>query len=206
VIASGDWQGQWDIAIASLVPFDQPADPSERRLFFSHPYAYMPMGVLSLASVSNITALGDLSGRRVGVLEHSAYERLLAAEGLTLTSRQQPLLSQVPPDAQLVALANLQKAIRQLDQPDAEAGVRVDAIFGPGPMFQEAVKSELPVKWIKVGVQPLAIAAVPPENLQVDRLILEINTILARLQRQGTLSEIYLRWYEQDFSQPEEGR
>jgi ABC-type amino acid transport substrate-binding protein len=206
VIASGDWRGQWDIAIASLVPFDQPPDSSERTLLFSKPYAYMPMGILSPATAGNITAVGDLSGRRIGVLEHSAYQRLLAPGGSALTTLQQPLLPQIPSDVNPVVLANLQKAIRQFGQPASEAGDQVDAIFGPGPIFQEAVKSDLPVKWIKMGVQPLAIAVVPPDNLKVERLILEINKILERLQHQGTLPEIYLRWYGQDFSQAENGR
>lgn len=200
VLASGDWRGQWDIAIASLVPFDQPEDPAGRPLTFSKPYAYMPMGILSLAAANNIQGVDNLAGRRVGVLEHSAYQRLLGPGGSALTIRQQPLLPRSPAEVQPVALANLQKAIRQLGQ--AKAEFKGEALFGPGPVFQEAVKSDLPVKWIKVGIQPLAIATVPQDNLKVNRLMLEINKIVDRLRRQGTLAEIYLRWYEQDFSQP----
>lgn len=200
VIATGDWRGQWDIAIASLVPFDQPQEASGRTLVFSRPYAYIPMGILSPTAANNIQALADLSGRRVGVLEHSAYQRLLTPGGSAMTIQQQPLLPQIPADVQPVGLSNLLKAIRQLSQPESESEFQLDAIFGPAPIFQEAVKSDLPVQWVKVGVQPLAIATVPQDNLKVDRLILEINKILERLQRQGTLAEIYLRWYGQDLS------
>jgi ABC-type amino acid transport substrate-binding protein len=204
VIATGDWRGQWDIAIASLVPFDQPAESAGQKLVFSKPYAYIPMGILKPAAENNIQALGDLSGRRVGVLEHSAYQRLLSPGGSALTVQQQPLLPQIPADMQPVALSNLLKAIRQLGQAEPEPEFRVDAIFGPAPIFQEAVKGDLPVRWVQVGVQPLAIAAVAPDNLKVDRLILEVNKILERLDRQGTLAEMYLRWYGQDFSQVED--
>lgn len=199
VLASGDWRGQWDVAIASLVPFDQPENSAGRTLTFSKPYGYIPMGILTLSTSHDIQGVGNLAGRQVGVLEHSAYQRLLEPGGPALTSQQQPLLPRVPAQIQPVVIANLQKAIRQLGQPEAE--FKGDALFGPGPLFEEAVKSELPVKWIKVGVQPLGIAAVSHDNLKVDRLILEINKILDRLRRQGTLAEIYLRWYEQDFSQ-----
>jgi ABC-type amino acid transport substrate-binding protein len=92
-----------------------------------------------------------------------------------------------------------------LGQAEGAGEFQADIIFGPGPIFQEAIKSDLPVKWVKVGVQPLAIAAVSPNNLKVDRLMLEINKILARLHRQGTLAEIYLKWYGQDFSRAEGG-
>ena len=200
VIATGDWRGQWDIAIASLVPFDQPQEASGRTLVFSRPYAYIPMGILNPTAANNIQALADLSGRRVGVLEHSAYQRLLTPGGSTLTIQQQPLLPPIPADVQPVVLSNLLKTIRQLSQPESEPEFQLDAIFGPAPIFQEAVKSDLPVQWVKVGVQPLAIATVPQDNLKVDRLISEINKILERLQRQGTLAEIYLRWYGQDLS------
>jgi ABC-type amino acid transport substrate-binding protein len=206
VLASGDWRGQWDIAIASLVPFDQPAEGASHALVFSKPYGYMPMGILSLATANDIQTFKDLAGRRVGVLKNSSYERMLGSEGATLTSGQQVVLTQIPVDVQPVALANLQKAIRQLGQVESKPEFQGDAIFGPGPIFEEAVKSDLPVKWVKVGIQPLAIAAVPPDKLKVNRLILEINKILDRLQRQGTLAEIYLRWYGQDFSQSGEGK
>ncbi|GIK41958.1 MAG: hypothetical protein BroJett011_57910 [Chloroflexota bacterium] len=202
VLSTGDWQGQWDIAIASLVPFDPPEDAAGHSLTFSRPYAYMPMGILSLATANDIQGWDSLAGRQVGVLEHSAYQYLLGPGGAALTSQHQPLLPQTPPGIQPVALANLQKTIRQLDQ----AELKIDALFGPGPIFQEAVKSELPVKWVQVGVQTLAIAAVPQDNLKVDRLMLEINKIVDRLHRQGTLSEIYLHWYGQDFSQAEDSR
>jgi ABC-type amino acid transport substrate-binding protein len=204
VLASGDWRGQWDIAVASLVPFDRPADSAGHALTFSKPYAYMPMGILSLVSANEIQGWDNLAGRRVGVLEHSAYQQLLAPGGAGLTSQQQPLLPQTSPGIQPVALANLQKAIRQLGQ--AEAEFKLDALFGPGPIFQEAVKSELPVKWVQVGVQPLAVATVSQDNLKVNRLMLEINKIVDRLHRQGTLAEIYLHWYGQDFSQAENNR
>lgn len=204
VLSTGDWQGQWDIAIASLVPFDRPEDVAGPPLTFSRPYAYIPMGILSLSTANDIQGWDSLSGRQVGVLEYSAYQHLLASGGAALTSQHQPLLPQTLPQIQPIALANLQKAIRQLGQ--AEAEFRLDALFGPGPIFQEAVKSDLPVKWVKGGVQPLAVAAVPRDNLKVDRLMLEINKIVDRLYRQGTLAEIYLRWYGQDFSQAEDSR
>lgn len=205
VIATGDWRGQWDIAIASLVPFDPPPD-SAPPLVFSEPYGYMPMGLLSPATASDINALGSIAGQPVGVLEHSAYESMLLPGGSALTVQQQPLLPQRPAEVQPVPVANLQKAIRHMGQPETDAEFRGEVIFGPGPMFEEAVKSDLPLKWVKVGVQPLAIAAVPVDNLKIERLMLEINKILARLHRQGTLSEIYLKWYGQDFSQAEAGK
>jgi ABC-type amino acid transport substrate-binding protein len=99
----------------------------------------------------------------------------------------------------------LAKDIRQLGQPAADPSPPVVVIFGPAPIFQAARERDFPVKLAPVeniGRQPLTIAAIPQDGLAVNRLIAEINTILERLRRQGVLAEIYLRWYEQDYSQP----
>ena len=205
VISSGDWRGQWDIALASLVPFDQAPAQSQATLFYSQPYGYIPMGLLIPAAGSNIAGLPDLAGRKVGVLEYSAYQRLLA-EDSTLTVNQQPLLTDLPANLQPVPVSNLSKAIRQLARVEGEEAADFAVIFGPEPIFQEAIKSELPVKLVvdpaKLTLQPLAVAAVAPDGLKVDRLIEAINQVLDRLDRQGSLAEIYLKWYGQDLSRP----
>jgi hypothetical protein len=112
-----------------------------------------------------------------------------------------------PAGTQLVIVSNLPKAVRLLGQPTGEEDIpQMDAIFGPVPIFEEAIKNDLPVKLAaeadSFGVLPLVIAAVPQNELSVDRLLAETNKILTRLQRQGTLAEVYFRWYGQDFSQP----
>jgi polar amino acid transport system substrate-binding protein len=198
VIASGDWQGQWDIALASLVPFDRPG------VSYSRPYGYIPMAVLIPAESVEIQDLTDLAGRPVGVLEHSAYEQLLTSREQPPTVwGGQPFPSPLPTEVQPVTLSNQLKAIRELGQPEADP--RVDAIFGPAPVFQAAVSSQEPVKLLaagdELGVQPLVIAIVPQNGLQVERLVQAINERLDRLERRGNLSELYLLWYGQDFSQ-----
>jgi ABC-type amino acid transport substrate-binding protein len=200
VIASGTWQGAWDVAIASLVPFDQSPPEAQTRLYFSKPYAYVPMGILIPAENNDIRTLSDLAGRRVGVLEHSPYQRLLTAGGANLTVDGQPLLAEPPPNLRVVPLSNLPKSMRHLGNPaENDEPLQIDAIFGPTPIFQEAIKSGFPVKLApqarNLGVQPLAVATVPQEGLTVDRLIAEINNVLERLERQGTLAEIQLDWY-----------
>lgn len=207
IITSGDWQGEWDIALASLVPFDQPlTDAPIQDITYSRPYAYMPMGFLIPTTQDDIQTFAQLANRRVGVLEHSAYERLLTSEEAPLTVQGQPLMPQSQINLQIVALSNLQKAIRQLGQPQSEDSLQIDAIFGPIPILEEAIRNNLPVKLATaekiIGVQPLAIAAVPQDGLKVERLLSEINSILNRLQQQGTLPEIYIRWYGQDLSRP----
>ena len=197
VLATGQWQGEWDIAIASLVPFDQ----SPETMAYSQAYGYIPTAVL-VSATSRIQGPDDLAGKRIGVLEYSATQRLLSAQKAALTIDEQPTLIQLPNTIEPVPVSNLINTIKQLGNSNS-AEETVDAVIGPAPILQEAVKSDLPVKIVaqNIGVSPLAIAVVPQDNLKIDRLVTEINRALTRLQHDGTLAEIYLRWYGQDFSQ-----
>jgi ABC-type amino acid transport substrate-binding protein len=197
VLAAGQWQNEWDIAIASLVPFDQ----SPENMAYSQPYGYIPAAVL-VETASDFKDLDDLAGKRIGVLEHSADQRILLAQGTSLTINELPVLSQLPANIQPVPLSNLLHAIKQLGDPN-HGQETIDAVVGPVSIIQEAINSGLPVKLVdqNLGTQPLAIAVMPQDNLKTERLVTEINNILTRLHREGTLAEIYLRWYQQDFSQ-----
>lgn len=205
LLVTGGWTNEWDIGIGSLTPVDQapPGEPVQERAY-STPYGFIPMGILIPASEENINDLGDLFGRRVGVLEHSIYPRLLTPDGAQLTVQQQPFMLQPPADVELILLSNLQKSIRELGAANSEAEGQPDAIFGPTPMFEQAISRDLPVGLApqaeRVGLQPVSIVAVPRDGLTTDRLINEINKILARLREQGDLAEIYQYWTNQDLS------
>lgn len=190
VIRGGEWGDDWDAAIASLVPFD--GSP----LRYSEPYGYMPMGILIPATAEGIESFDDLSGRSVGVLADSGYHRLLQPGGESLTAGGRPLLAEIPPDIEPVPLDNLPKAIRELEPSPLEA------IFGPAPMLRQAMRQGLPVRFARygenIGAQPLAIATTP----QNEQLLPEINAGLELLRQQGTLAELYIRWYQQDLSRP----
>jgi ABC-type amino acid transport substrate-binding protein len=205
VLDSGDWRGQWDIAIASLTLFDQPPPGGLVPLQFSTPYAYMPAALLIPAESPHIQTPADLAGKQIGVLEHSSYQRLLAAAGQPVTA-QGMVLNVNLPAIQIKPVSNLPKAIRELGQPQPNSPDRIDAIFGPAPVFNAAIQDNVPVKLLapvkEFGRQPLAIAAVPQDGLAVDRLIHQINLILEQFRRQGTLAEITGRWYGQDLSRP----
>lgn len=201
-LAAGDWTDEWDIAIASLTPVDQPLpNTAAQSMVYSNPYAFIPIGLLVPKSEDAINDLSQLSGKKVGALEDSIHQRLLTPAGASLTVQQQPFMLPLPADIQPVNLSNLQKSIRQMGQSQA-GGSQLDAILGPSPMFEQAVDQDLAVQLAlrRVGMQPLSIAAVPRDDLTVTRLMGEINKIVARLQEQGVLAEIYQRWYGQDLS------
>ncbi|MCB0196623.1 MAG: transporter substrate-binding domain-containing protein [Anaerolineae bacterium] len=205
ILVSGSWADKWDIAIASLTPVDQPLpNTPAQHMVYTIPYAFIPMGYLIPIDKEEINEFGDLAEHSVGVLEYSIHQRLLTPGGSALTVQQQTFMLEPPDDIQLVIVSNLQKSIRELGQTDGETTAQLDALFGPTPMFEQAIGRDLPIKLApqaeRVGLQPVAIAAVPRDDLQVDRLIQEINQILLRLREQGILAEISQQWYNQDLS------
>jgi len=165
----------------------------------------MPSAIL-VPAAGNIQTVSQLSGKRVGVFEHSAYQRLLTPSETELTAQGQPLLVSPPAGIHLIVLSNVQKAIRNMGQPaEDQPAIPVDAIYGPAPVFQQAItENELPLRIVtdseRLRPHPLTVAAIPQDGLKTERLLAEINTILTRLKRNGTLPEIYLRWYNQDLS------
>ncbi|MCB0167096.1 MAG: transporter substrate-binding domain-containing protein [Anaerolineae bacterium] len=202
-LETGDWADEWDIAIASLTPVDQPLPGTPAQaMVYSIPYGFMPIGLLVPKAEDPINDLSLLSGKKVGVWENSIHQRLLTPEGATLTVQGQPFMAPLPDGIQPVNLSNLQKSIRQLGQLPAGQD-QLAAILGPAPLFEQAVDQDLAVQLAlpRVGMQPLSIAVIPHDDLTTIRLIGEINKILARLQEQGVLAEIYQRWYGKDLSQ-----
>ena len=205
IIDSGDWRGEWDVAIASLVPFDEPPPGTVSPLSYSRPYAYMPTGIL-VSETSPVESAAELPGQQVGVFEHSVYQRLFSSLEFTPTVAGQPLNRIPASDVQLVVLSNMQKTIRQMGDPTLN-GDTPGAIIGPAPVLEQALSgNELPFKIVRdpanLPAHPLVVAMVEQDGLTVERLKAEINTILERLERQGTLAELSLRWYDQDLSQP----
>lgn len=190
VLAGDSWPDTWDVALASLVPFD-----SRDGVLFSNPYGYMPVGFLVAADNAAIQSPADVTGRRVGALENSPYHTLLTTPQTTIQG--QPVIAAWPADIQPIAVSNLPKAIRELT-PTSE----VEVLFGPTPIFEVAAREGMPVQFVpdghQIGVVPLAIAAHNPDTAQ--RLIERINEALDIFHRRGILAELYIQWYRRDLS------
>ncbi len=201
-LLAGDWQNQWDIGLGLLTPFDAtPALTMTRPISYSQPYGYMPLALLVAANETKIHGLADLTEAQVGVVAFSGYQQAMTVEGLTIQG--QPFALTLPPTAQLIPMIDLLDGVNQLSQPpdEAKTGPPLQAIFGPAPMWQQAINTSWAVKLTPiVDYQPIAVAVVAPEGQADVRLLQALNQILARLDEQHELTEIYVRWYDEDFS------
>ncbi|MDM8529975.1 transporter substrate-binding domain-containing protein [Anaerolineales bacterium HSG25] len=208
-LLTGAWQNQWDIALGAITPFDQPLLSAQQPIFYSKSYGYLPMGMLVAQDNTDISGLVDLANKRLAVINHSAYQAILAPRNLPLTVQGQPLSIPLPPETEQVAVSSLSLAIERLGQVDEiveanQENQHLDALFGPTPMLEQAISSGWAVKFaphaVTVGYQPVSVAVVSQDGLKVDRLLQEINRVLAQMDQDSDLLAIYLTWYDQDFS------
>lgn len=204
LLEQGSWDNHWDVGLGLLAPLDQPAVGASPALRYTIPYVYLPTGIALAAADHRIEDLDQWVGRRLGVLEYSLYQRHLMAQA-PLTIQQQQFLLAFPAGIRPVPLSSLQASIQVLGRvgPDERP---FDALFGPTPIFEQAMRQgeriKLAPKAKFTGFHPASIAVTPRDGLAVERLISEINRILVALQQQGLLAELHLKWYGQDYSRP----
>lgn len=203
-LAQGTWGNQWDVGLGLLAPLDQPVPGAAPGLSYTIPYVYLPTGIALAAADNRIEGLDQLVGQRLGVLEQSLYQRQLTASA-PLTIQQQQFSLAFPAGIRPVPLSSLQRGIQSMSRtaPDER---EFDALFGPTPIFEQAIGQGERIKLAPeakfIGFHPAAIAVVPRDGLAVERLISELNRVLVALQQQGILAELHLKWYGQDYSRP----
>ena len=188
VITAGNWNDRWDISVGSMSITEERA----QVLDFSEPYYFTPAGV-AVAADSDITAIDQLSGKRIGVCGACTYEyyltRTLAIPGFAFEFL-------VPEDVEIVTYDTDTTAIQ-----DLKLG-RVDAVVSAVPTLEEAIKKGKEIKLVgdPVFLEPLAVAADKSSSLPVDSLVAELNRIIAEMHADGTLSELSMKWYGVDIT------
>ncbi|MEY4170806.1 MAG: hypothetical protein RLZ94_1879 [Actinomycetota bacterium] len=188
VITAGNWNDRWDISVGSMSITEERA----QVLDFSEPYYFTPAGV-AVAADSDIQSIDQLSGKRIGVCGACTYEyyldRTLAIPGFAFEFL-------VPEDVEIVTYDTDTTAIQ-----DLKLG-RVDAVVSAVPTLEEAIKKGKEIRLVgePVFLEPLAVAADKSSSLSVTSLMAEINSIIAVMHADGTLSELSMKWYGVDIT------
>jgi polar amino acid transport system substrate-binding protein len=188
VITAGNWNDRWDISVGSMSITEERA----QVLDFSEPYYFTPAGVAVQAD-SDIQSIDQLAGKRVGVCGACTYEfylnRTLAIPGFNFEFL-------VPEDVEIVTYDTDSTALQ-----DLKLG-RVDAVVSAVPTIEEAIKKGREIRLVgdPVFLEPLAVAADKSSSLSVTSLMAEINSIIAVMHADGTLSELSMKWYGVDIT------
>lgn len=190
VVVAGNWNGAWDLSVGSMSPTEDRA----KVLEFPAIYYYSPTVLAVNIDNMSIQSPNDATGKRVGALKGSIFEKYL---------RQQPLgmADETPPtyrinDAEVVTFETSEAA---LDALSSGAGGSIDAMVDDLMYFLFQIKEGAP---IKVVGQPVyygpASVAIEPGDPEFEVLL---AGLIADMQSDGTLSSLSTRWFGVDLTQ-----
>jgi len=190
LIQAGDWQGEWDIALAWLPVTDE----SAQVLLFSDPYAIDRGAIVVNANAPAAQSMDDLASKTIGAPADTIYFRLLSGQAVSRDG--QFVAFPLPPDVTVQPYRHDGAALQDLT---AESPV-LDAVFHSQYML-EAAQTELPITFIATGLPPVEIgAAFDRSGLPAERLRVEINVASQTARNDGRLSQFAGKWYSQDVS------
>jgi polar amino acid transport system substrate-binding protein len=187
LIVRGHWPGKWDLSVGSM------SITSERTkvLWFTKPYYSVP-GSIAVSRSSDITAVQDLKGKKIGVTAATTFQSFLNG---TLGGRidVKPLhLHVVPYDTDIQALRDLARG----------HGRDIDAVMTSLPTIQTAIHDGLPIRVVGTpvfGDRP-AIALDRSSTKEPLGLLFATDAIIDEMHSDGTLRRLSLKYYGMDLS------
>jgi polar amino acid transport system substrate-binding protein len=191
LITAGNWNGRWDMSVGSMTP----TTPRQEVLYFTDPYYYTPAVVVVHADNTSINDLTtDLDGKKIGVCAGCTYEAFLQGNldiGTTV--------DYIVDDPQISGYDTDSTALQDLALGD---GTRLDAVITSLPIAQGYIDAGNPVKIVGEPVynEPLAVAFDKSSELDATSLVEAVNTIVADLHADGTLSASSEQWFGLDLT------
>ena len=191
VITAGGWNDRWDVSVGSMTVTAERAGV----LNFSTPYYYTPAG-LAVQEGSSIASIEDLSGATIGVCGSCTYEFYLRRD-LNIDIPGFTFEYLVPEDVEIVTYDTDSTAIQ-----DLEIG-RIDAAMSAVPTLQGAIDKGRDIQLLgdPVFYEPLAAALDRESSLDSSALTEEISGIIEEMHADGTLTELSMKWYDEDLTQ-----
>jgi polar amino acid transport system substrate-binding protein len=138
----------------------------------------------------------DLDGATIGVCGSCTYDfflqKTLDIPGYTFDF--------IIDDADIQTYDTDSTAIQDLSLGD---GVRLDAVISSKTTLEGAINKGKPIKLVgePVFYEPLAVAFDKSAPLEASSLVEKVNSIIAEMHADGTLTELSMKWYDEDFTQ-----
>ena len=191
LITAGNWNGRWDISVGSMTVTPERA----KVLDFTPPYYYTPAAVAVHKDNTDITDVKtDLDGKTIGVCGACTYEFYLDGT-LNIPGDYEFVVD----DPQIKTYDTDSSAIQDLALGD---GVRLDAAMSSLTTLKEAQKSGTPIKIVgdPLYYEPLAVAVDKEAPANPKPLVREISNIVEEMHKDGTLTELSVKWYGYDLT------
>jgi polar amino acid transport system substrate-binding protein len=186
---SGEWQGKYDIVVNSMTPTAKRAE----HVAFPVSY-YYSIGVLAVnRDNTDIKTPADASGKRIGVLKASIYEKYLQREQLGIVGVP-PIVYKIK-SPQIIEFEHEEEAYEALASGDG----RIDATVNVLTTILDLIKQGKPLRVVGQPLYrtPQAVAILPGD----DEFAAELQKIVADMKADGTLSALSMKWFDYDFTQ-----
>jgi polar amino acid transport system substrate-binding protein len=186
---AGHWNGKWDISVGSMTPTAKRAENLDFPMYYSY-------GMTSLAVHKDNTSIqipSDASGKRIGVLAASIYEKYLTREPHDIIGMP-PVMYKID-DPIIVRFDQEDLVAQALARGD---GVELDAMTGTLANILHLIEEGMP---LKVVGQPLvylpSAAAIEPGDAEFSALLSQVND---DMHEDGTLSALSEKWFGLDLT------
>lgn len=190
-ITAGHWGGRWDISVGSMTPTKKRAENLE---FPAHYYYEMSVLVVHQNN-QTIRTPADASGKRIGVLKASVYEKYLTREPLNIVGMK-PITYKI----EQPTIVRYDWENQPYDALSKGDGVELDAMISIVTNAMYEIRQGRPLKIIGTPLQltPSAIA-IEPGDLEFAALL---SQIIEGMRKDGTLSRLSTNWFEIDMTKP----
>jgi polar amino acid transport system substrate-binding protein len=191
VITAGNWGGRWDVSIGSMTPTAERA----QVLWFSDAYYYVPASFATHTDNTTIQTVDDLAGKTVGLGVATTYEAYLKGD---LAIMGGEIIYDPPPGIKIWQYLTDAEAFEDMELGD---GVRLDAVMSAQPTIQDAMDAGVPLKYLGTPAfyEPLAFA-LDRWRGPSQRMLAQLNQIIADMHADGTLSTLSKKWYGIDIT------
>jgi polar amino acid transport system substrate-binding protein len=193
-ITAGSWNDRWDISVGSMTD----TVPREKLFYFTPPYYYTPAGFAvnkTNTSIQDITT--DLDGKKICVGVSTTYEDYL--KGDLVLGGTAPPFQFVVDNPQILTFRTDTDALDALALGD---GVRCDAAMTATSITAAYVADGGAVKSVgdPVYYEPLCMAFDKADPVDNKSLVDAVSKIVDEMHKDGTLSDLSMKWYKTDLT------
>lgn len=188
-ITAGNWNGAWDVSVGSMSPTEDRAT----RLVFPVIYYYAPTVLAVHKDNTTILSPSDATGKRVGTLKGSIFEKYVRHEPMGMADELPPVYK--INNAEVVTYETSEGALNELSKGQ---GAAIDAMVDDLMYFLFLIKQGAPIKIVGQPVYygPAAVA-IEPGDKEFEQLLRETVTAM---QDDGTLSALSNTWFGVDLT------
>jgi polar amino acid transport system substrate-binding protein len=186
---SGQWQGKYDIVVNSMTPTAKRAE----HVAFPVSY-YYGIGVLAVnRNNAEIKTPADASGKRIGVLKASIYEKYLQREELGIVGI--PPVTYKIDNPQIIEFVHEEEAYDALSKGDGS----IDGTVNSLQIILELIKQGRPLRVIGQPLYrvPQSVAILPGD----EEFAALLKKTVEDMHADGTLSKLSMKWFDYDFTE-----